>query len=229
MPDMMSIVVVSSNRAKIADVRALLGFLPIEVLTAAEALGETLPNVVEDGESFEDNARKKAKAIAEVAMMLTVADDAGLEVQVLGGRPGVRSLRFAGEGATDAENNAELLRRMEEIPDGQRQARMVAVIALVDPWDKTAEVVVEGVCDGKIARSASGTGGFGYDALFVPDGDDRTLAELSEEERSEVSHRAKAMRALQPKLATMLKKRLKDADAILRGAYAPPPSSRRLS
>jgi XTP/dITP diphosphohydrolase len=228
MPNVMSIVVASSNRARIAEVRALLGNLPIEVLSAAEVLGDSLPPLLDVGDTLAHNAQHKARIIADASMMITVADDAGLEVQALGGRPGVRSARFAHDGATDAENNAELLRRMEEIEDASRGARFRAVICLIDPWDPSADTSVEGICEGRIARSPSGTGGFGYDALFVLEGGDRTMAELSEEERSELSHRGKAMRALQPQLAAILKKRLKDADGILRGSYLPP-SARRPS
>src|SRR5688572_27916320 len=166
MKSVMTIVVATGNRAKLTEVRALLSSLPVEVLCTAEALGHE-PNITEDAETFEENALKKARVVAAQTMMLTLADDSGLEVDALGGRPGVRSHRFAREGATDAENNAELLRRMDEVDDDERSARFRAAIALVDPWEPKAEVVVEGRCDGRIAHKPSGAGGFGYDPLFI--------------------------------------------------------------
>jgi XTP/dITP diphosphohydrolase len=216
MHSVMSIVVATSSRAKLGEMRGLLSQLPVEVLSPEEALGGT-PNVVEDGKTFEDNALKKARAVAAAAMMLTLADDSGLEVDALGGRPGVRSARFAGEGATDAENNAELLKRMAELDDRERVARFRCAIALVDPWNPDAEVVLAGSCEGSIAHQPTGTGGFGYDPLFIVEGLDRTLAELEEEERNHVSHRAKALAAVQPRLEAIIRSRLEDAVRILSG------------
>jgi XTP/dITP diphosphohydrolase len=201
--------------------------MPVEVLSASEALGEAVPNITEDGETFEDNARIKARAIAGASMMLTLADDSGLEVDALGGRPGVRSRRFAGEGATDAENNAELLRRLDEVYDDDRRARFRAAIVMVDPWNEDEETVVTGTCEGVIARKPSGSGGFGYDPLFIVRGKDRTLADLSEREKAEISHRGRALRDLQPKLEALIQTRLAQADSIMRGSYKPPPSERK--
>lgn len=210
----MSIVVATSNRMKLHEIRSLLADLPVEVLTAAEALGET-PNVVEGGDSFEQNAEKKARAIAQATMLVTLADDAGLEVDALGGRPGVRSKRFAGEGSTDADNNAELLRRMADLEDAARTARFRCAIALVDPWDPDKGVVVGGSCEGRIAHQPSGTGGFGYDPLFIVAGLDRTMAELDETERGRVSHRAKALGEMQPFLEALVRARLDETGRIL--------------
>lgn len=220
----MSIVLASGNRGKLAEIRQILGDLPVEVLSAAEALGDAMPNITEDGETFEDNARIKATTIAAVSMMLTLADDSGLEVDALGGRPGVRSRRFAGEGATDAENNAELLRSMEEVDDEERSARFRATIVVVDPWNENAEIVASGSCEGSIARKPSGTGGFGYDPLFIVQGKDSTMAELSEAEKNHISHRGVALRELQPKLEALIQLRLAQAESIMSGSYAPPPS-----
>lgn len=196
----MSIVVATGNRGKLAEIRTLLGDLPVEVLSAGEALGDALPNITEDGETFVDNARIKARAISALSMMLTLADDSGLEVDALGGRPGVRSRRFAGEGSTDAENNAELLKRMDEIDDQDRTARFRAAIVVIDPWAEE-ELVAEGSCEGSIARKPSGTGGFGYDPLFIVQGKDRTMAELDEAEKNEISHRGRAAELLAAHLA----------------------------
>jgi XTP/dITP diphosphohydrolase len=220
MEPVMSIVVATSNRVKLLEIRGLLGDLPVEVLSAKDAMGDMLPNVVEDGDSFEANALKAARAIAHASMMVTLADDSGLEVDALGGRPGVRSARFAGEGSTDAENNAELLKRMAELDDGDRKARFRCAIALVDPWDADREVVVTGTCEGSVAHQPTGTGGFGYDPLFIVQGVDKTLAELDESERSQVSHRARALRELQPRLEAMIKMRLEQTVAILEAGGA---------
>ena len=240
MADVMSIVVASSNRSRVTEIEALLADLPIEVLTTKEALGDAAPQITLDGavfaasspdgssQSFEAHALKKAQAIAAASMSLTLADAAGLKVDALGGRPGVRSARFAGEGATDAENNAELLRRLEEIDDESRTARFRAAIAVVDPWNPGQPLVVEGRVEGRIARTVSGTGGFGYEPLFIVDGaeGDRTLAELSEDERNQLSHRARVLRALAPKLEMLVNARIEDADAVIEGSYVPPPSTR---
>ncbi len=220
----MSIVVASGNRGKLAEIRALLANLPVEVLSAAEALGDALPNITEDGETFEDNARIKARAVADVSMMLTLADDSGLEVDALGGRPGVRSRRFAGEGATDAENNAELLRRMDEVEGDGRRARFRVAMVTIDPWDDGAELVVHGSCEGSIARKPSGTGGFGYDPLFIVDGKERTMADLAEDEKNEISHRGRALRELKPSLEAIIRRRLKEAQVVMRGSFSSPTS-----
>ena len=228
MADVMSIVVASSNRSRVTEIEALLAELPIEVLTTKDALGEAVPPITLGGDSFEANALEKAKTIAAATMMLTLADAAGLEVDALGGRPGVRPSRFAGEGATDAENNAALLRRLEEIDDESRTARFRAAIAVVDPWSPGQPIVVEGRVDGRIARTVSGTGGFGYEPLFIVDGAEgnRTLAELTEDERNQLSHRARVLRALAPKLEMLVNARIEDADAVIEGSYVPPPSTR---
>lgn len=226
MAEVMSIVVASSNRSRVTEIEEILADLPVEVLTTKEALGDGAPQITLDGESFEANALKKARAVASASMMLTLADAAGLEVDALGGRPGVRSARFAGEGATDAENNAELLRRLEEVDDESRTARFRAAIAVVDPWNPGQPVVVEGRVEGRIARTVSGTGGFGYEPLFIVDGKGRTLAELTEDERNEVSHRARVLRELAPKLEALVNARIEDADAVIQGSYVPPPSTR---
>ena len=217
----MSIVVATSNRAKVAEIRTLLSSLPVEVITATDALGEG-PNIVEDCDSFEGNALKKAREISAATLMVTLADDSGLEVDALGGRPGVRSARFASEGATDAENNAELLKQLGEFNDDMRSARFRCAIALVDPWDPEGEVVVDGSCKGSIAHQPTGTGGFGYDPLFVVADLERTMAELSDEEKHRVSHRAKALAKLEPKLQELVRRRLEETARIV---STPPPSS----
>src|SRR3954452_25444136 len=151
MPELLTIVLATSNHGKLLELRGLLAALPVQLRSAAEVLGEQ-PSIVEDGATFEENALIKARAIARATRMLSLADDSGLEVDALGGRPGVRSARFAHERATDAENNAALLRELDNIEEGSRGARFRCVLALVNPWKESEEYVAEGACEGSIAR-----------------------------------------------------------------------------
>lgn len=147
------------------------------------------PEVVEDGKTYAQNAAKKASVIAEYTGHLTLADDAGLEVVALNGAPGVNSKRWVGEDATDTQRIASLLEAIEGVSD--RRARFVAAIAVVHT-DTTPEVVI-GVCEGRITHIPAGESGFGYDPIFVPDGYEQTFAELGEEIKNRISHRAKAL------------------------------------
>jgi XTP/dITP diphosphohydrolase len=204
------------NRGKLVELRALLATLPLEIVPLATALPGK-PQAAEEGRTFVENARAKANAGAAATMMVTLAEDAGLEVDALGGRPGVRSARFAGEGATDADNNAALLKALEEVEDDQRTARFRCVMVLVDPWGEgdAREVVAEGRCEGTIARAPRGGGGFGYDPLFVVAGTGgRTMAELADDEKNHVSHRARALSALLPALKDRIARRLAALDNI---------------
>ena len=211
--------VATSNRGKLSELEALLGGLPLEVLSAAELLPQA-PPVVEDGATFAENAVKKARAVASATLCLTLADDSGLEVDLLDGRPGVRSARFAHDRATDAENNAALLAAVGELGDeGDAHktiaARFRCVLALVDPFTGNGEpLTVDGVCEGTITRTPRGSGGFGYDPLFVVEGMDRTMAELSDEEKNRVSHRGKALAALRPVLEQVLAARAEQAARV---------------
>ncbi len=206
-----SLVVATSNRGKLEEFRALLAGLPVRVHTIDEACARP-PTIVEDGATFEDNAIIKARAIAAASMMLTLADDSGLEVDALGGAPGPRSARYAHARATDAEYNAALLAALAALPDsvGTRPlpARFRCVLALVDPYATNPDpVVVEGRCEGTITRTPRGSGGFGYDPLFVVEGADKTMAELSEDEKNALSHRARAFASLRPVLERLLAQR----------------------
>lgn len=214
------LVVATHNRGKLGELRALLSDLDVEIVPLRDVLGRELV-VVEDGATFEANAIKKARAAFEATTMLTLADDSGLEVDALGGAPGVHSARYAGEHATDAENNAKLLAALaNEAPGGgdiASKARFRCVLALVDPyWNQGAPYVVEGVCEGHVTRSPRGGSGFGYDPLFVVDGSDRTMAELPEGEKNRVSHRARAF----AKLRLVLEKVLATRDALARDVGA---------
>jgi XTP/dITP diphosphohydrolase len=210
------LVVATTNPGKLEELKALLADLAVDVRSVAEVLPDP-PVVVEDGASFADNAIKKARAVAEATLMLSLADDSGLEVDLLGGRPGVRSARFAHERASDAENNAALLAALDSahtasgdsVAEGfgadELRARFRCVLALVDPFTGGGEPrVVEGVCEGSITRAPRGSGGFGYDPLFVVAGTSKTLAELDPEAKNRVSHRGAAFSALRPVLEQVL-------------------------
>jgi XTP/dITP diphosphohydrolase len=214
MSELLTIVLATSNHGKIQELRALLADLPIQWLSARDVLGET-PTIVEDGATFEANALIKARAVCRATRTLSLADDSGLEVDALGGRPGVRSARFAHERATDAENNAALLRELENIEEGSRSARFRCVLALANPWREAEEYVAEGTCEGAIARTPRGNGGFGYDPLFIVEGmDGRAMAELSEADKNRVSHRARAVKQLRRILIQIVNERLDEAERI---------------
>jgi XTP/dITP diphosphohydrolase len=212
-----TLVLASANRAKLVEFGALASDLPVEIIGLAEAVPAGV-SIVEDGDTFEANAIKKAKIVADATMTLTLADDSGLEVDALGGRPGVRSARFAHERATDAENNATLLAALADVEEGSRTARFRCVLVLVDPWAPAGSepIIAHGCCEGTIASEPRGTGGFGYDPLFVVSGKNRTMAELTDAEKNSLSHRARAMHALRPALMAVLESRWKAARTVLR-------------
>ena len=185
------LVVASKNPDKITEIEAVL--IPLG-LAEEIVRGLDWPEVEEDGETLTDNALLKARAVSAVTGLPVVADDTGLEVEALGGDPGVRTARFAGPEATYGENVEMLLRRMEGV--AERSARFVTVAALVMP--DGAEITARGEIDGGITLRPRGEGGFGYDPVFEVDG--RTLAEMGESEKNEISHRARALRALAAKL-----------------------------
>jgi XTP/dITP diphosphohydrolase len=188
----------------------------VELVAYSAVLGD-LAAPPEEGATFADNAIRKAQAAARASMLVTLADDSGLEVDALAGRPGVRSARFAKEGATDAENNAALLGALDEIEDELRTARFRCVLALADPWgDLETPVITEGSCEGLIAQQTSGSGGFGYDPLFIVQDGGRTMAELSQDEKNQLSHRARAVDAMRPLLRELIARRMASAARVLR-------------
>ncbi len=211
------LVVATSNRGKRDELRLLLEELPLEVQSVGDILRDP-PAIVEDGETFAANAQKKAAMVARMTMMMTLADDSGLEVDMLHGRPGVRSARFAHPRATDAENNAALLAALEALADAESdafRARFRCVLALVDPFMNGGEPrTVEGVCEGAITRTPRGSGGFGYDPLFVVDDTGKTMAELEPSQKNRLSHRAKAFAALRPLLERVLAERAEQAARV---------------
>ncbi len=215
-----SLVVATNNRGKLEELRNLFAGLDVELLSLQDVSKKPIV-VIEDGDTFEANAIKKAREVAAITMMLTIADDSGLEVDALGGEPGVRSARYAGDRATDAENNAALLAALDALTADQLgartddfTARFRCVLALVDPFVRDGEpYVTSGTVDGKITRTPRGSGGFGYDPLFLVDGMDKTMAELTEDEKNTISHRARAARSLR----LILERTLAERDAQTRG------------
>jgi len=188
------LVCASANPDKVAEISAVLGDA-VELLPRPEGLGE----VIEDADTVEGNARLKAIAVCEASGVAAVADDTGLEVDALGGAPGVYTARFAGEDATYADNRLRMLTELDGVPEPERGATFVTV-ALVR-WPDGREVLARGECRGRIANEERGERGFGYDAVFVPaEGDGRTFAEMSEEEKNVLSHRGRAFRALLARL-----------------------------
>lgn len=216
-----SLVLATNNPGKLSEFRVLLADLPVDLFALDEIAPELAP-VVEDGATFDDNAVKKARAFAEATLMLTLADDSGLEVKALGGAPGVRSARFAGEHATDAENNAALLRALEEVSHDERLARFRCILCLVDPWAPggAATTTVQGTCEGRIALSPKGAGGFGYDPLFLVGDGDRTIAELSDQEKNAISHRARAVQELRNRIAMLFEERVKTTERVASPGFA---------
>ncbi len=152
---------------------------------------EQAPSVEESGSTFAENARLKARAVAAVYRRWTLAEDSGLEVDALGGEPGINSARYAGRDATDHERVQLVLDRMVAVPWERRTARFRCVACLIDP--SSQEYLFEGVCEGHIAPRPRGTSGFGYDPIFIPEGYSRTFAELGPEVKDALSHRAKAL------------------------------------
>ena len=191
------LVLATGNAGKLRELRAILGPWRVEVLPLSEF---TCSAVEETGHSFAENAILKARFAAAAAGMPAIADDSGLEVDALGGAPGIRSARYAGGGAGDAGNNAKLLRELVDVADAARGARYRCAMAYVRRPDDPAPVVCEASWEGSIARAPRGSGGFGYDPLFVVAGTSRTAAEFEPEEKNLVSHRGKALRALAARL-----------------------------
>lgn len=193
------VVVATGNRHKVDEIRAALAFTGWEFVAAADLGGWPEPD--ETGQTFEENARIKALAAHEIYRLPALADDSGLEVDALDGEPGVYSSRYAGACATDAENNARLLLALAGTPPVRREARFRSVIVLL--WPDGTELVAEGACEGRIGTELRGEQGFGYDPLFWPDAaPGRTMAELSTEEKNEISHRGAALRALHDLIET---------------------------
>lgn len=193
------IAIASRNAHKLREIDRICAEWPVAWLTV-ENHDAPWPDVEETGSTYLDNALLKARAGAAALDEAALADDSGIEVDALGGRPGPRSARFASEDATDRQNLDELIRAIKGVPGSGRTARYRCVAALAFPDDRVLHA--EGVCEGTLLAKPRGTGGFGYDPIFVPEGWDRTMAELTDEEKDLISHRGRAFRALGEMLAS---------------------------
>lgn len=190
--------VASRNDHKLREIARICAGWPVEWLTV-RTHGGPWPDVEEPHDSYLENALEKARAVTAALGVPAIADDSGIEVDALGGAPGPRSARYAGEDAMDEENLAALLRAIEGVPGAERAARYRCVAAVA--WPDGRSAWAEGVCGGRLTTEARGAGGFGYDPAFVPDGEDRTMAELTDEEKDRISHRGRAFRALADRLS----------------------------
>jgi len=194
---MLNLIVATHNRGKMQEIQELLSGMSVTVRCLSDVDPEF--TVVEDGETFAQNAVKKVEAVCTRYGCAALADDSGLCVDALGGAPGVYSARFAGENATYERNNQKLLELLKDTKD--RSARFVCVMALALPGRQT--ITVEGVCEGTIAEKLSGDGGFGYDPLFVPRGYRDTFAQLGSDIKNRISHRAVALHKMKERLAAL--------------------------
>ncbi len=188
------VVLATGNKGKVKEFSKLLEGVFGKVISLSDL--DSPPEVIEDGPTFRDNALKKAREIAEYSKKLTLADDSGLEVDGLDGRPGIYSARYSGEGATNKTNIVKLLAELGDNPN--RKARFVCVLALVDPNGE--ELVVEGFCEGVILNESRGEGGFGYDPIFYLPDRRKTMAEVEPELKNTISHRANALKKLKTEL-----------------------------
>lgn len=198
----MELVLATTNPDKQEELVSLLRDLGYTIRTMDEF--DSVPRVIEDGETCQANAMKKATALARHTGMLALADDTGLEVEALGGRPGVYAARYAGEEATYEDNWRKLLRELEGVPADKRVARFLTAVAIAEPTSQVE--VVEGVLDGRITESPSGAQGFGYDPVFLVPELGKTLAQLTLEQKNKISHRARALAKAKEVLKSKLTK-----------------------
>ncbi len=202
MGDATKLLIATRNPGKLREYGQLYGDLPL-LLTDLSREG-IAHEVTETGASFEENAVLKAQEYARISGLLTLADDSGLEVEALGGEPGVRSSRYAGAEADDEHRYLLLLERMEDLPWGERHARFRCVIAIAEPGGET--YTAEGTCDGVIALAPQGDHGFGYDPVFYLPEHDQTMAELLPEVKNRISHRARAAQEMRGTLEDVLRR-----------------------
>ncbi len=195
---MKQLILATKNDGKLKEIREMLAGLPVEVLGLKD-IGRT-EEIAEDGESFKANALIKARAIFAATGKAVLADDSGLEIEALGGAPGVHSARFLGEGTGYAAKIDAILRLLERVPESRRNADFRCVIAFIRPGRRrrAVEKTAEGRVDGRIAEKPAGSGGFGYDPVFYLPEKGCTMAQLSDEEKNTLSHRARALEAVLP-------------------------------
>lgn len=185
----MELVVATRNQDKLKEIRTLLKDLPLKVMSLDNF--RYVPEVREDGKTMEANAKKKAVRVSRFLDKLTVADDSGLEIPFLGNRPGVYSARFSGKGATYASNNEKVLRLLKDAPTKKRKACFRCVIAVADKGKLIG--TVEGRCNGNITLEPKGRSGFGYDPVFIPNGYEKTFAQMGIKKKNKISHRGRAL------------------------------------
>jgi len=186
---MTELVVATRNKHKLKEIKTLLKGLPVKVISLDNFRG--VPDVIEDGVTLEANARKKAREVSKFLNKLAIADDSGLEVEALGGKPGVYSARFSGKGATYDSNNEKLLKLLRNTPLSKRKACFRCVISLADKGRIIG--MAEGKSCGKISFKPKGKAGFGYDPVFIPNGSKRTFAQLGIRKKNKISHRSRAL------------------------------------
>lgn len=201
---MKTAILASQNKNKIKELRDILEKYDFDVISRDDA-GVPTDDIEESGTTFEENSLLKASTIMEMIAAdptleqykdsPVIADDSGLMVDALDGAPGIYSARYAGEGCTYDDNNAKLLAALEDVPEGKRGAKFVTVITMI--WPDGGRLVARGECSGRIAGEKHGTGGFGYDPVFIPDGYDKTFAELGTDFKNRISHRARALEELE--------------------------------
>jgi XTP/dITP diphosphohydrolase len=206
---MRPLVFATRNRGKLVELHELLAGVDVDVIGVVDAqrlLGRDIPDVVEDAETFLGNAAKKAREVAQLTGWPALADDSGLEVDALDGAPGVHSARWAGQHGDDAANNAKLMRAMVDVPPDLRTARFRCALVLADPAGALGDELLtsDGVVEGLILDAPRGSGGFGYDPLFFCPEIGQTFAEAGVGPKGHISHRARAMAALAPRLRAYL-------------------------
>ena len=195
---MSKIVLASGNAGKVKEINNILQANGFEILSQNDF---DVPEAIEDGLSFVENAIKKARNACQHTGLPAIADDSGIEIDALNKAPGIYSARFSGEDATDDKNNAKLLHELKDVKDSQRTARYQCVMVYMKSADDPTPVIAQGSLEGKILTEPRGTGGFGYDPLFWLEEKDCSAAELSLEEKNKISHRAIALKALTQQLS----------------------------
>jgi len=197
---MQKLLIATQNIGKLHEIESLLSDIDIELVSPGEFIFEI--TVIEDGDTYHENAIKKAKAYSEAANLLALADDSGLEVDALSGQPGIHSARFSSKSnATDEDRRLALLSALADFPQPWK-ARFVCVVAIIDP--KGGICFSEGYCSGQIISKERGNNGFGYDPIFLVSDTDRTMAELEMDEKNEISHRSRAIAGIKPQLLQIL-------------------------
>jgi XTP/dITP diphosphohydrolase len=199
----MELLVATTNPGKFEEVKGFLRFLPLRIVSLKDLVNP--PAVLEDGRTFEENALKKARALAEFSGMLTLADDSGLEVDALNGAPGIYSARYAGDECDDDRNNEKLLEELRGMPESRRTARFVCALARCAPRSGgMSDWTVRESVEGRIAFGLRGTNGFGYDPLFFYPPFGKTFGEIDRETKATVSHRGKALKRFGETLAALV-------------------------